>query len=300
MSKIIILSVISLLFFSCENSEKNDVLQIITTTSFVDNTIHRIAGDKLEITNLIAYGQDPHSYEPAPRDIAKVEKADLVFVNGFDLEEGLLKILKNASSNNIIELSKNIETLESSNHDHEGPDPHTWMSPLNVIQWVKTATDALIKLNPENKDYFLANKNSYTNELLDLHNQIEKSLSVIDYDKRIMVTDHNSFAYFAREYNFTVAGTIIPSVSSNNDTSARSIVELIKIIKQNEVKAIFIGNSSGNDMTRLAESIEHELGHPIKIITLLTGSLDNKNSSVDSYIAYMRFNVDRIILGLSE
>jgi manganese/iron transport system substrate-binding protein len=298
MKHILILSIFSLFLVSCEKNPQNDELKLITTTSFIYDTVQRIAGDRVKVINLISDGQDPHSFEPTPRDIAEVETADIIFVNGFNLEEGLLDIIKSVNGNNIFSLSDNIVPI--SNEEHHESDPHTWMSPLNVIIWTEHITKALITLKPEDKDYFTNNKKIYIEELLELHNFIAEELNTILPENRIMVTDHDSFAYFAREYKFKIAGTIIPNISTSSDISSKSLIELIETIRMNKTRAIFIGDTSGKDMKELAQNIESELDYPIRIVTLKTGSLDGNGSEIDSYIKYMKYNVKQIIFGLSE
>jgi ABC-type Zn uptake system ZnuABC Zn-binding protein ZnuA len=174
------------------------------------------------------------------------------------------------------------------------------MSPLNVIKWVETITEQLIRISPENSDYFKTNSKSYIQELNNLHNDILQKLSAIEIEKRVMVTDHDSFRYFARDYQFTVTGTIIPGFSSNNETSAKALSELITIIEKEKTPAIFIGETAGNDIIKLSENIRKESGSTIKIIPLKTGTLDPPGNGQDTYIQFMTYNVDQIIKGLSE
>jgi ABC-type Zn uptake system ZnuABC Zn-binding protein ZnuA len=296
MKKIATILSIILITISCSKKESDDIT-IVTTTSFVTDTVKMVAGNKVEISGLIDFGQDPHTYDPSPRDIARVERADIIFVNGFDLEEGLMTILKNVNRDKIVELSQDIIPIESEDHDehdehdehHHEVDPHTWMSPLNVIIWVENVTEALIRISPENSEYFLANSNSYINELNNLHNGILEKVSVIDIDNRVLVTDHASFTYFARDYQFSISGTIIPGFSSNSDTSAKSIVDLINI-----------GETAGSDIVKLSDNIRSETGSIVKIIPLKTGSLDPPGTGADTYIKYMQYNVHRIVSGISE
>jgi len=300
MKKLPVLLILSILLLSCNREEENRKITVITTTSFVTDTVSRIAGDRVELINLIEYGQDPHSYEPSPRDIARVENADIIFVNGFDLEEGLLNIFESVNGSKIVELSSTVDFIESpEEEDHHGIDPHTWMSPLNVIKWSETAAESLIKINGVNKEYYEANKSDYIRELIDLHEKIQNKLSVIDVEQRVMITDHDSLAYFAREYNFKIPGTIIPGTSSNSDTSARALIDLIKLIERTGVQTIFIGETAGPDMAKLTENIRSELNSPVKIVKLKSGSLDKPGTGADTYLDYMDYNTDLILNGLT-
>lgn len=303
MKKMISLLFIILSIASCSKNV-SDEITVVATTNFVTDTVKIIAGDKILVTGLIKSGQDPHTYDPSPRDIALVEKASIIFVNGFDLEEGLMIILNNVNRDKIVELSQNITPTgaDEADHDehHHEVDPHTWMSPLNVIKWVETATDALIQISPENEKYFTENSKSYINDLTNLHTDILKKVSTIENEKRILVTDHASFGYFARDYDFTIKGTLLPGFSSNSDTTSKEIINLIKLINEEKIPAIFVGETSGNDIIKLSDNIQAETGSTLKIIPLKTGSLDPAGTGADTYIKYMQYNTDQIIRGLSE
>ncbi|MBI9097492.1 MAG: zinc ABC transporter substrate-binding protein [Spirochaetaceae bacterium] len=298
MNKIIPLLLISLMAASCQKEIEEKTINVVTTTSFITDVVSRIAGDSVEITELIQYGQDPHSYEPSPRDIAKVEKADLIFVNGFGLEEGLMDILENNNGTRIISLSDSVNPIKShEGHGHEY-DPHTWMSPLNVVLWAEKTAESLIVIDEKNSALYEKNRNDYIETLRSLHKWIESRLSVLKPEERIMITDHDSLSYFAREYDFTIIGTIIPGTSSISDTSPKSIIELINLIEETGVNTLFIGETSGSLMNQLAENISSELKRPLQVISLKSGSLDRKGNGADSYIKYMEYNTKQIINGL--
>lgn len=299
MKKTLIILAVLALALSCGNRKSGEKLQLVTTTGFVSHAVSRIAGDRIEITELMEYRQDPHSYEPSPRDMAAVEKADLIFVNGFDLEEGLLKVLKNTATGKMIELSATVDPIErEGDHDdhHHEKDPHTWMSPLNVVKWIEIITSSLGEISPQNASYFEENRKVYQQELQNLHETIKVKLSVLERGEKVLVTDHDSFSYYAREYGFEVKGTIIPGTSSNSDTSTAALIKLINQLKEAHISTIFLGDSSGPDMEKMAENIRSELDFPIKIISLKTGSMDDNGK--DSYSRYMMENTDLIIRGL--
>ena len=319
--------------------ESSGELKVVTSTSIIYDVVANVAGDKADLTGLMGPSQDPHSYEPTPRDMAKVEEADILFLNGFGLEEGLISVLKNVSTNKVVEVSHTPvgneaeehedldghdeaegddhedhdghEDAEHEDHDgheeveHEGEhhhgsvDPHSWMSPLNVVHWVEVIRDSLVEADPENAEYYRENAAVYTEELHQLHKEIRETLSVVPAEKRLLVTDHNSLGYFADEYHLEIAGTILPQTSTSSDTSARHLAELVKIMSARQIKALFIGNTAGADIQKLSGAISTELGYPIEILQLLSGSLQEKGEPGDSYIEYMRYNTRLIADGLS-
>lgn len=313
MKKILIIFGI-LAALSCTVEKNPGEKIVVTTTGFVTDTVSRIAGNKVKIVNLIDYGQDPHSYKPLPADMAQVEKADLIFVNGYSLEEGLLDIIENNSSSEIIELSERVTAIEHESEDeeeeedeedgdddhHHEIDPHTWMSPLNVMIWAENACRALSEINPENREYFESNLESYKKELADLHKDLQSRFSQIAPEKRLMITDHDSFAYFARDYDFKIMGTIISGASGSSDTSAKALTQLIDLMNRIGISTVFIGETSGPAMKKLSENLKDELKQPIDIINLKTGSPDKPESETGGYISFMNYNAEQILRGLRD
>ncbi|MDC7241191.1 MAG: metal ABC transporter substrate-binding protein, partial [Spirochaetales bacterium] len=313
---------------------REEGVSFVTTTSIVNDVVLKIAGDDVEIYSLIAKGQDPHGYEPTPRDMARVEKADIVFVNGFDLEENLLSVLETVHTGRIVEVSSRVNAIEGHDHDHDehdadedhdhdghdheadddhdhdghdheadddhdhdghdheadddhdhddhdadddhaghshdGDDPHTWMSPLNVLTWVDVIEKTLTEALPEKAEVFSANAEAYRAELKALDGWIQSELKVLPSEKRVLVTDHNVFGYFARDYGFEVVGTIIPGFSSSAEPSAGDISRLIGVLEAENVSALFVGESAGEGTRKLADTLSREAEQPVGVYEVLT------------------------------
>lgn len=301
--------------FAAGSQDDSDSFRLITTTSIIDDVVRQIAGESAEIHNLVGKGNDPHSYEPTPRDMARVERADIVFTNGLGLEESLLRVLETVHKGDIIEVSRTIDLMgaleheeeheedghdDDTDHSHEGSDPHSWMSPLNVLRWVDVVEAALSETDPSNSSIYKSNAHAYRNELKKLDSWIRTELEVLPESKRVLVTDHNVFSYFARDYHFRVIGTIIPGFSSSAEPSAGDISRLIAILEEEQVHAVFIGESAGDGTRKLAETLGEESANPISVHQVLTGSLRADGEDGDSYISFMKYNVNQIISGLSE
>jgi ABC-type Zn uptake system ZnuABC Zn-binding protein ZnuA len=304
---LILFILISPAVFSAGSQEGSDSFKLITTTSIIDDVVRQIVGESAEIHNLMTKGSDPHSYEPTPRDMAKVERADIVFTNGLGLEESLIAVLETVHKGEIVEVSQTIALMgtpeheeDQSAHEHEGSDPHSWMSPLNVLRWVDVIEAALAEADPLNSSVYKSNADVYRTELNNLDRWMRTELEVLPVSKRILVTDHNVFSYFARDYHFDVIGTIIPGFSSSAEPSAGDISRLISILEKEQVQAVFIGESAGEGTRKLAETLGEESAHPISVHQVLTGSLREDGEEGDSYISFMKYNVLEIISGLSE
>ncbi|MCL4386025.1 MAG: metal ABC transporter substrate-binding protein [Actinobacteria bacterium] len=294
---VLILFLVILNINACKNSNtespinnisdsKNNITKVnekikdaIAVETFLADISQNIAGERLDITPLIPIGIDPHEFEPTPDDFTKISKSQLIIINGGGLEGWLEKALKNAGSNAyIINASEDLG-------DAKNPDPHYWLDPNYVIDYVKNIRDGLIKEDPQGKDIYLKNSENYISRLKDLDNWIKNEVSIIPEDKRLLVTNHESMGYFAKRYGFKIIGTIIPNVSSDASVSAKEFADLVEKIKASGAKAIFLETGSN---PVLAKQLADETG--IKVIyNLYTHSLSDKNGEAPTYIDMMKF-----------
>lgn len=279
-------------------------LRVVATTSIIGDVVSRVGGDAIELTTLMGPGQNPHSYEPAAKDLAAVSSADVIFVNGWDLEETLVANLKAIGENAVIvPVSANIEPMPFNDADAEGgegqarPDPHTWFSVHNVEQWVKNIEQVLSALDPANAETYAANAKAYLAKLSELDAYAQAKLADIPPEKRVLVTNHGAFGYFARDYDFEILGTVIPGMSTLAEPSASDLADLVATMETHGVCTIFTETTVSDT---LAQTVASELSgcDEVKVLPLYTGSVGPPGSGADSYIGMFRANVDTIAEGL--
>lgn len=307
---IAVLFLIALKVLGLGDRENSETFHVVATTSIVADVVRQVGGDRVDLIQLIGHGQNPHGYEPTPREIAQVEQADLVFINGAGLEEGLADLLESVNGRKVISVSEGIELLgleeehddhedhddheEEDEHHHDEGDPHTWMSVANVLQWVANIEKALSEADPDNRDYYTQNGERYSQALHQLHQEITDLVDSVAIDKRVLVTDHHLLGYFIRDYQMTLAGVLASSFSTNSEVSVKELAELVSIIETRQVKAVFIDAASGSSIERIAKALNQELADPIKLVPLVVGSLEKEPEGVDTYIELMRENALRI------
>lgn len=303
--------------------DPGEKLTVVATTSFIGDVAAQVARDAIDLTTLIGVGQDPHSFEPTPQDLSAIERADLILVNGLGLEEVLLEALEEIASGPVVPVSAGIEPLghkdehseddaeqeeeveheegeESEDHDHADGDPHFWVDPNNVIVWVENIRQALSQADPDNTDLYAANAAAYTSQLEVLDAYIRQQVETIPPANRELITDHGTFTYFADEYGFEMIGTVIPSFSTTAGPSAGDLADLLALIAEHEVPAIFVGETAPQSTRDLAATLAEETGAEIKVLSLLTGSLAPEGQTGDTYLGYMRYNIEQIAAGLSD
>lgn len=285
-------------------------LQVIATTSVIGHVVSQVGGEAVQLTTLIPSGQDAHSYEPATRDLAAASEAEVIFINGWGLEERLVDNLGNVAEDvPLVPVSANIvpfaygeqgqqeETEREDDHAHGRADPHVWFSIRNVEQWVANIERILSELDPANAELYSSNAAAYLDQLTDLDSYTREQLATIPAEKRVLVTNHNYFAYFARDYGFELLGSVIPGASTLAEPSANEMARLVQLMREHGVCTIFTETSVS---ASVAQTVAAELTHceQLKVLPLYTEAIGPAGSGADSYIGMFRANVDTIVQGL--
>jgi len=298
------------------NDDQDGKLRVISTTSILADVVSQVGGDLIHLEVLLPLGADPHSFDPTPRDVAEIADAQVIFANGAGLEEFLQRLLANAQAiERVVYVSDEIHLLETeselhlehtderdgpgeaesedSNAEHDG-DPHVWMDPTFVMEWVRRIEQKLRRIDPDNASVYETNAARYLDELQSLDDWIFSQVATIPESNRQFVTDHRIFGYFAARYDFKQVGAIIPSFTSMAEPSAQDLAALEEIIDELDVKVVFVGNTINPSM---AQRVSEDTG--MQLIFLYTGSLSEAGGPADNYIDFMRFNVNAIVNGLN-
>jgi manganese/iron transport system substrate-binding protein len=172
-------------------------------------------------------------------------------------------------------------------------DPHVWFDPGNVQVWVRNVDTALSTLDPGHAAQYHANAQRYAAELSQLDATIQQQVGQVPPERRKLVTDHDALGYYAARYGFRVIGTVIPSISTTSEPSARDLADLIGKIRAEQVPAVFIGSTLN---PKLAETVARETG--ARVYPLYTGALGAPGSGADTYLGMMETNTQTIVRGL--
>lgn len=298
---------------ACSSGTTNEVarerLQVVATTTLIGDTVRVVAGEQVDQFVLLPIGGDPHGFNPTPQDIAKTAAADAVFINGLALEAFLEDILANASDNmNIVDLSEQVETIaleEGADDDEEAHeekedthgefDPHVWWYPLNVAAWADQIAAELARLDPEHAEVYEANAAAYRQELIALDNWINEQVDQIPASQRTLVTDHDSLGYFVHYYDFELVGTVFPGLSTQSEPSAQELAQLTEAVQAFGVPAVFVGTTVSR---KLAEQVAQETG--VTIVSIYTDSLSGADGPADTYLTFMRWNVEAMVTALKS
>ncbi|MBA4181564.1 MAG: zinc ABC transporter substrate-binding protein [Anaerolinea sp.] len=242
-------------------------LKVATTVAPLTSIVVNIGGDRIYVHGLIPAGVDSHTYEPRPSDAKILAKADLLIMNGADLEGTTAEIaqanLKDKSK--IYKLADNTLSGEDEKtgflYDFsfpraEGrPNPHLWMDPQYALKYADLVRQWLSANDTANAAYYQANFNKYAALLRQLDEAIRKDQETVPPANRKLLTYHDSWAYWARRYGWQVIGAVQPS--SFKEPSAKELADLINQLKAEKVPAIF-----GSEVfpSKTLEAIARETG----------------------------------------
>lgn len=285
----------------CSTGEgDSEKIEVVTTYSIIYDMVQNVGGEKVDVHSMVPVGSNPHEYDPLPEDVLKTTDADVVFYNGLNLEEGnswFKKLLKTSDKDGkdapVYRVSEGVKAihLESKGLENQ-TDPHAWLNIENGIIYVENIRDALVKEDPDNKEYYEKNAEEYISKLKALHEKTVTELKKIPEDKRVLITSEGAFRYFGEAYNIETA--YVWEINSENQGTPQQIKNLVDYIKNGKVPALFVETSVD---PRSMETVSKETGVPIKG-KVFTDSLGKQGEEGDTYKEMMEWNTKTVIEGL--
>jgi len=264
------------------STTENSKLQIVTSANFLYEFSQNIGKEMVDVTLLVPMGADPHDWEPTIRDTERLQKADMIIVNGIGYEHWLNSLELSDIAGILVDTSNGISTLDSANHDEEKHDdhakedghddednhnhgvldPHIWLNPVFAQLQVKNIANALSNSDPTNKNYYQSNAAIYNQELNLLDTKIRTELSGCNTD---FITFHDAFSYFSEEYGLT-QHTIISSTDSHGEVTPKTLENIISLARDLDIKVIFAEESTS---TKTSQVIADEIGGKVLVLSPL-------------------------------
>ena len=276
-------------------------LLVVTTVAPLRSIIEDVGGDRVAVVALVPEGTNSHTFEPPPSAVAQIERADLIVINGLNLELPTLELAEaNRSEGTPIVLlgdeavSPDEYVFDFSFPEADGnPNPHLWTAPHLSVEYVEIVRDALAEVDADNAEYYAANAERLIERLWELDAAIAAAAATIPEAHRKLITYHDSFPYFAPRYGLEVIGAIQPSDFS--EPSPREVADLIAQVAAAGVPAIF-----GSEVfpSEVLESIASEAG-AVQISTLSDDDLPGQPGDPENtLVAMMVENVRTMVAAL--
>ncbi|GAB4245447.1 MAG: manganese ABC transporter substrate-binding protein/adhesin MntA [Ekhidna sp.] len=297
----LIILLLMVILIGCESTDKpKEKPHVVATTGMLYDAVINIIGDKMTAEVIMGPGVDPHLYKATQGDLSKLNKADLVIYNGIQLEGKMGEILKKlARQKPVVAAAENIpdEMLINATGYENTPDPHIW---FDVQRWkyaVSSISQAIIELDSVNGADYIANTNRYLDELDSLDKYVQAKIDEIPPSQRILVTAHDAFGYFGDAYGIRVEA--LQGISTVADFGLKDIANLIDLIIENNIKAIFVETSVSDKSINAVVTGCKEKGHEVKIGgSLYSDAMGPLGTPEGTYLGMFRKNVDTIVEAL--
>jgi ABC-type Zn uptake system ZnuABC Zn-binding protein ZnuA len=222
-----------------------DELVVATTVAPITSIAANIGGDRVAITGIVPEGTNSHTFEPRPSVAELLSSADVLYINGLELEEPTKELAEQVmgGDEDIVELGTQAIPEEEYVYDFSfpksggKPNPHLWTDPNYALSYAATIRDDLSGRDPGNAAYYAANYERFAAMVEELDAAMRESFATIPAADRTLLTYHDAYAYFARDYGWTVIGAI--QVENFEDPAPREVAGLIDQVEKEDVRAIF-------------------------------------------------------------
>ena len=263
---------------------------VVATTTMIADLARQIGGEDVTVVSIMKTGEDPHLYDARPRDAEHIAQADLVLMNGLHLEATLLGIIEN-NAKRVAKLAESpgVKRLDSQKPGAgvAAPDPHAWMSVPNFQGYAAGARDALIAMDPAHADGYRRRAEAYLRELEALDAWVREQVATVPRERRVIVTSHDAFNYYAQAYDVEVHAVI--GISTEQQPRPQDIEALERLVNERGIKALFIETSVSNTLNEMVRKIAAATGAKIGG-SLYSDSLGDEGTDAGTYIGMMRHN----------
>jgi len=270
---------------------RSDKIRVLSTTAMIGDLVSEIGGERAQALTLIERGLDPHTYEIVKGDDEKIFCSDLVFANGLGLECG-------ASLRYLLEKHKAVTYVADGVDDvivvDGHPDPHVWTDVKLFTQCIDPIVAAFAQLDPEHRGEYELRAEILRAKLFALHGRIKEEMMQVDESRRFLLTSHDAFNYFARQYLGGVEHCISPEgLAPDAQISMADIRSVVGFLKRTDVGVIFPESNVSQQSLKKILSVCKKQGQSARISerALYGDAMGCKGESAGTYIGMMEENV---------
>ncbi|HIM36902.1 MAG TPA: zinc ABC transporter substrate-binding protein [Dehalococcoidia bacterium] len=262
---------------STPSPESGKKIQVVATTALLADMVENVGGELVEVRSLVPPGADVHSFQSTPEDSIAINRAQVIVLNGFGLDEFLAPVLDSAGKEN------STQVVAASGLIQGEDDPHLWQNPAFAISYVERIRDGLVAAYPGRESQFDANAQVYIGRLRELDLELNRILGQVEPELRHVITYHDAFGHLAERYGWEASAFV---ASDADEVSPQAVVEILDRLDQEGITAIFMGPQFGSDVVRRAAE-----DSGIAVGTLYSGVGENEATS---YIDMMRLNAETL------
>ena len=241
-------------------------LKLVATTGMIADAARQVGREQVEVKALMGPGVDPHAYRQTRSDIVAMTRADLVLWHGLYLEAQMEEFFHDLErKRKVVAVAEGLPKDVLRGHDDYADkfDPHVWMTPALWKLVVIEVQEALTEARPEAAEVFAANAAEHMAELDRLIAYGEDVLAQVPENKRVLLSAHDAFGYFGRDYGFEVLG--IQGISTQSEAGLNRIGELVDLLVTRDIKAVFVESSVSDRSVRALIEGAAARGHEVTI-----------------------------------
>ena len=220
-------------------------LVVATTVSPITSIVANVGGDRVDVRGIVPEGTNSHTFEPAPQVAALLSEADVVFVNGLQLEEPTKDLAETNAKDGAVIVEIGDEVLPESEWIYDfsfpeadgKPNPHLWTDPTYAARYAEVVKDTLSAADPDNADYYTTNYLAFVDQTEQLADALRKDQKTVPDGDLKLVTYHDAYAYFARTFGWQVIGALQPK--NFEDPTPQEVARIIDQVRAEGVPVIF-------------------------------------------------------------
>ncbi|MEL6706429.1 MAG: zinc ABC transporter substrate-binding protein [Bacteroidota bacterium] len=279
-------------------------LRIVATTSMLADLAREVGGEHVTVTGLMGPGIDPHLYRPTEGNVQTMTEADLVLLNGLDLEGKMGEVFQQLDRLGIPSVAVAEEAVpEGRRLNAEGYagsfDPHVWM---DVARWqdaVALVGATLTEVDPAHAESYQANATAYHEALAPLDAYVREQIATIPEGQRVLITAHDAFSYFGEAYGIAVRG--LQGLSTDAEAGTADVQRLAEFVAERRIPAMFVESSISPRSIEAVQAAVRSRGFDVAVGgTLYSDALGPADSGADTYVGMIRHNVDTMVGALAQ
>jgi zinc/manganese transport system substrate-binding protein len=294
MSLICAVTAIPLLAGCSSSDDESGGVQMVATTTQVADIARNVAGDRVEVHGLLTPNADPHDHEPRPSDAVAITDAEIVVTSGGEVDEWVAELIESSGTDaEVVSLLDSAPVIRTEDGEE---DPHWWQDPRNAVAATDAIAKALSEADSSGSGAYTENAAAYAAEITRADRAIAKCMAFLPDGARKLVTSHDSLGYLADRYDIEVVGSAVPALSTQAQPSSGATAELVRLIQEEEVRAIFPEAGLSGELER---AIAGEAGVAVGG-ELYADSLGDEGSAGDTYLGALAANAGVLVDALSN
>jgi zinc/manganese transport system substrate-binding protein len=274
-------------------SSKPGQVTVVATTTQMQDMVRNVGGDRVHLVGILKPNVDPHDFEPTPGTAVALSGAKLIVESGIGVDSWADQLVESAASGTPVFVASDGLPVRPGDSAEPAGDPHWWHDPTLFERAVGALAQRLGEIDPGGRAVYQHNADRYVARIHAMDRANTELIATVPRAQRKLVTNHDAFGYFAAHYGVTIVGSVIPSLSTAAQPSAKSVANLIERIRAAHVKAIFTESSLNPS---LEERIAAEAG--VRVYANLYGdTLGPPGSPGATYISMERWNMRAMVAG---